>query len=996
MGPLRGRSGVAGSDVRTVSQRFGVTLAYVRPRVRRAAARVAALVGACATLGLIASAPAWALPFSPVITDFAGISGSQGSVTPGPATGTTLGQGYGVAVDVNGNVYIADYVDSLVEKVTPDGTLSIVAGVQGSSGAPTPGPATSSDLDEPKGVAIAPNGDLYIADDENSMVEKVTPDGTLSVIAGDGNDSTPTPGPATSSPLGQIRGVAVDQAGNLYIADPENNVIEKVTADETLSIFAGTPGSSGYPTPGPAADSTFDKPSGVAVDSSGNVYIADYDNSLVEKVTPSGTLSIFAGIPGSGGAPSPGLATAEPLNGPRGVATDPSGDVYIADYSASLVEKVTPDGMLSIVAGDGTTNAPTYGAAAVGSPSASPFGVAAEPDGTFFTADGDYLTVDRIGNATPGPTSQPTLAAGDGSAHLSFTAPTDPGTSTIIAYQVSLDGGSTWQTISTTPGQGGTLTATLTALSDGTTYNVLVRAVNGSGGGTASPQASVTPQVPPANSTPPTLTGTPEVGDTLTADPGTWQGTSLTYSYQWLRDGIAVSGATNTTYVPTSNDVGHQFSVQVTASNDVGSVAAASTNVTAQPAAPSDSSVPTITGTTTQGQTLTAGPGTWSDSSAVLTYEWKDCDPQGNNCVAVAGATSSTYTLGSSDVGDTIVVVVTATNAAESSSASSTATSIVTAPSSPTPAPTPTPTPVPLSLGAVPSAGITVTNEGRVMLALNCPTTPTGCDASGVLIIHLPKTTLPEPSASRSHANSAQPDATVLATDATVLASFSGQHIAGGHSALIAVSLNRSVLRRLQTLRIRRVKVTLTLSDHLSGGSAVTTTNTVYLKIPPLGAGACPVATGQLTATTLGPVTLGGTRAEAQRLLPGYTKRNYHTDNFCLYDGSGIRVGYGSAELLGSASAAYTATIGSVILALTANPYYILDGIRPGSTLATASHHLHLSPAVHTGRNDWYIIPGTASNDVLKVRRGVIKEIGIATKGPTSTRAQQLQLLRNF
>jgi sugar lactone lactonase YvrE len=965
-----------------ISQQRAAVAAPFMARSHRRLARLSVAVGACAALGLAASAPAWATT-GPLITDFAGISGSRGTVTPGPATGTTLGQGYGVAVDANGNVYIADYNASVIEKVTPAGILSIVAGVQGSFSAPTPGSATSSALDSPEGVAIAPNGDLYIADTSNNMVEKVTPDGTLSVIAGDGSDSTPTAGPATSSELGDIEAVAVDHAGNVYIADPENDVIEKVSPAGTLSIFAGTSGNSGTPTPGPATDTMLDEPEGVAVDPSGNVYIADYDNGLVEKVTPSGTLSIFAGTPGSYGTPSPGPATAEPLGGPDGVATDSSGDVYIADYSDNLVEKVTPDGMLSIVAGNTHTSPPTYGAAAVNTNSPSPFSVASEPDGTFFTADGDYYTVDRIGYATPGPTGQPTLTAGDGSAQMSFTAPIDPGTSAVTGYEVSLDGGQTWQTITTTPGAGSTLTATLSGLTDGTTYSVLVRAVNTSGGGASSPSGSVTPEAIPSDSTLPAITGTPDVGATLTANTGTWQGTSLTYSYQWLRDGVAISGATNATYVPTSNDVGDQLSVQVTASNNVGSVSATSTNVTAEPAAPSDTSVPTITGTTTPGQTLTAGPGAWSDASAVLTYQWEGCDSQGNNCVAITGATSSTYTLSASDVGDTIVVIVTATNAGGMSSASSTATAIVNAPSSPTS------TAVPVSVGAVPSAGITVTNKGQVMLTLICPTTPAGCDASGVLIIHLPNTLTEQP-ASRSHANAA-------AADGTVLASFSGRQIAGGHSALIAVQLKASVLRDLQTLRIRRVKVTLTVSNHLSGAPAVTTTDTLYLNIPPLAAGACPVATGQITATTVGPVTLGAARVRMRKLMPAYTARNYHTDNFCLYAGVGIRVGYGSAKLLGTAtSAAHPATNGKAILALTANPYYTIHGIRPGSTLATAARHRHLSRVVRVGHNDWYILPGTTSNTVLKVRHGIIKEIGIATKSLTSNRTQQLQLLRNF
>jgi sugar lactone lactonase YvrE len=874
-GVLRRESVMAGVDVCDPPALVGGTVSSVRSRAGRCATRFALLFGACATFGLIGSAPAWALP---VITDFAGISGSQGSVTPGPATGTTLGEGYGVAVDANGNVYIADYNDSLIEKVTPNGLLSIVAGVPGASAAPTPGQATSSDLDSPEGVAIAPNGDLYIADTYNSMVEKVTPDGTLSVIAGDGSDSTPTPGPATSSPLGEIAGVAVDQAGNVYIADSTNNVVEKVTPDGVLSIFAGNPENSGLPTPGPAANTLLDEPDGVAVDASGNVYIADYDNSLVEKVTPSGTLSIFAGISGSGGTPSAGLATDEPLGGPVGVATDPSGDVYIADYSDDLVEKVTPDGMLSVVAGDGSYGAPTYGAAAVGNSVSSPFGIAAEPDGTFFTADGDNFTVDRVGNAMPGPTGHPTLAAGDGSAQLSFTPPIDPGTGAIISYEVSLDGGATWQTITTTSGQNGTLTATLTALSDGTTYNVLVRAVNGSGGGTASPQESVTPEAPPTNSTPPAITGTSVVGDTLTADPGTWQGTSLTYAYQWLRDGVAILGATNATYVPTGDDTGHALSIRATASNDVGSASATSASVTALPPAPSSTS-----------------------------------------------------------------------------------------------------TPVAVTIAPVPSTGITVNDHGEVMLTLVCPVTPSGCDASGVLTIHLP--------------NPLEAHTTNVTAAGTVLASFSGKQIASGHSALTAVRLRATVLRQLQTLGIRRVKVTLSISNHLSGAPAVNSTQTVYLLIPALARGACSSPTGQLGASTLGQVTLGRTRG--RQSLPRTGVYNYYTDNYCLYKGAGIRVGYASTRLLGSAHSA-TAMKGDAVLAVTANPFYALNGVRPGSSLATAARHLKLGKVIHAGLNDWYVIAASHSNEILKVRHDVIVGVGIANRQLTHTRSAQRQLLSRF
>jgi streptogramin lyase len=242
-----------------------------------------------------------------------------------------------VAVDAAGNLYIADTQNDMVEKVTPSGRLSVVAG-NGDWGAPSPGPATSSDLKGPSGVAVDATGDLYIADTWNSVVEKVTPSGTLSVVGRTRHFGAPTPGPATSSDLNEPSGVAVDSAGNLYIGDYANNVVEKVTPSGTLSVVAGT-GRPGAPTPGPATSSDLWFPSGLAVDAAGDLYIADYANNVVEKVTPSGTLLVVAGT-GDRGAPTPGPATSSELDGPGGVAVDSAGNLYIADSRNNVVDEV--------------------------------------------------------------------------------------------------------------------------------------------------------------------------------------------------------------------------------------------------------------------------------------------------------------------------------------------------------------------------------------------------------------------------------------------------------------------------------------------------------------------------------------------------------------------------------------------------------------------------------------------------------------------------------
>ncbi len=272
-------------------------------------------------------------------------------IVPGLARASGVETGpQGIAVDSSGDVYVSDWARNTIDEITPRG-VSIVAGIPEQYGPPTPGPATESTLDYPIGVAVSQAGDLYIVDSGNCVVEKVT-GGTLSVVAGKVRQcGTPTPGPATSSMLASPIGVAVDSQGNLYIADQgtengPNNVIEKVTPSGTLSIFAGELAASGAPTPGTATDSKLSYPQGVAVDGADNVYIADTLNGVVEKVNAEGILSIFAEI-----------------YSPQGVATDSAGNVYVADSGENRIEKIDTADQLSIIAGNGQAGEPTPGPA---------------------------------------------------------------------------------------------------------------------------------------------------------------------------------------------------------------------------------------------------------------------------------------------------------------------------------------------------------------------------------------------------------------------------------------------------------------------------------------------------------------------------------------------------------------------------------------------------------------------------------------------------------
>jgi uncharacterized protein (TIGR03437 family) len=296
------------------------------------------------------------------LTRIAGNARAGYSGDGSPAVSLQLSAATGLAFDAAGNLFFADSSNQRIRKLSPSGALSTVAGngglefiSYGSIG--DGGPASNAGFYYPGAVVVDAAGDVLIADTSNNEVRKVSPNGTITALAGTGASGyTGDGGPATSARLAGPSGLALDAAGNLYIADNSNNRIRKVSPSGMITTVAGN-GILGYSGDGGAATSAeLAYPNAVAVDSSGNLFIADSGNFVVRKVTAAGVISTVAGGASGPALGDGGPATSAYLQSPYAVAVDNAGNLYIADINAALIRKVSPSGIISTFAGNGYFN----------------------------------------------------------------------------------------------------------------------------------------------------------------------------------------------------------------------------------------------------------------------------------------------------------------------------------------------------------------------------------------------------------------------------------------------------------------------------------------------------------------------------------------------------------------------------------------------------------------------------------------------------------------
>ncbi|MCU1382798.1 MAG: repeat protein [Acidobacteria bacterium] len=331
-----------------------------------------------------------------LVTTVAGTQGQEGT-TDGTASTARFSLPKGIAADAGGSLYVADTFNHTVRKITVGGVVSTVAGLGGVSGE-ADGTGDAARFLYPAGVAVDPSNNVYVADTSNHTIRKITSAGVVTTLAGTASTRGASDGTGSGAQFFFPTGIGLDTSGNLYVGDQNNNKVRKITPAGVVSTLAGAdnPQTAGEVVwaDGAGGEARFRRPTGVAVDLAGTVYVADELNHVIRKVTSAGSVTTFAGAHGSSGSED-GVGSAARFFRPNGVAVDSVGTVYVADTNNSTIRKITSDGVVTTLAGEAGE-----GGFADGSPPAArfslPTALALDGLGNLYVADTGNQTIRRI------------------------------------------------------------------------------------------------------------------------------------------------------------------------------------------------------------------------------------------------------------------------------------------------------------------------------------------------------------------------------------------------------------------------------------------------------------------------------------------------------------------------------------------------------------------------------------------------------------------------
>lgn len=321
-----------------------------------------------------------------VVTTLAGLAGQPGS-NDGTGSAAQFNQPQGLALDGSGNTYLADYNNHTIRKISPLGAVTTLAGIPGVAGS-ADGPGNAATFAYPRGLAVDGAGNVLVADTGNHTLRQISPAGEVTTLAGSPGVAGASDGPATEALFNEPTGLAVDGAGNLFVADTQNSVIRRVSPQGVVTTLAGSAGNLGS-ADGTGSAASFAYPTGLGLDPQGNLLVADAGNNVIRKVSAGGVVTTLAGAPGNQGS-ADGTGSAASFYAPQGLAVDSEGNVYVADTYNDTIRKITANGIVTTIGGspgqavhlDGTGLAARFN---------HPFGIAVDALGNLYISDAENV-----------------------------------------------------------------------------------------------------------------------------------------------------------------------------------------------------------------------------------------------------------------------------------------------------------------------------------------------------------------------------------------------------------------------------------------------------------------------------------------------------------------------------------------------------------------------------------------------------------------------------